>query len=218
MAEVDDGCAIEMDCLCQSLLPCFTRQGVGHAVLHVTGDLVMLETVLTGLTTTQIESTAISLIVSFLVLFLLTRRIMPAIIVLFPVGIASLWVVGSMALIGLKWNVLTVMVTALTLGIGIDYSIHMWRRFEVELAKRGDHWSALREAIDTTGVALMLSATTTMAGFAVLLFSPMPIIQDFGLITAITVLFSLVLALMVLPVLVELAARGQESISEEESA
>lgn len=189
-----------------------------HADLHVTGDLVMLETVLNGLTTTQIESTAISLIVSFLVLFLLTRRIMPAIIVLFPVGIASLWVVGSMALIGLKWNVLTVMVTALTLGIGIDYSIHMWRRFEVELAKRGDHWGALREAIDTTGVALMLSATTTMAGFAVLLFSPMPIIQDFGLITAITVLFSLVLALMVLPVLVELSARGQESATEEEGA
>ena len=189
-----------------------------HAALHVTGDLVMLETVLTGLTTTQIESTAISLIVSFLVLFLLTRRIMPAIIVLFPVGIASLWVVGSMALIGLKWNVLTVMVTALTLGIGIDYSIHMWRRFEVELAKRGDHWGALREALDTTGVALMLSATTTMAGFAVLIFSPMPIIQDFGLITAITVLFSLVLALMVLPVLVELSARGQESVPDEESA
>ena len=186
-----------------------------HAVLHVTGDLVMLETVLNGLTTTQIESTAISLIVSFLVLFLLTRRIMPAIIVLFPVGIASLWVVGSMALIGLKWNVLTVMVTALTLGIGIDYSIHMWRRFEVELKKRGDHWGALEEALDTTGVALMLSATTTVAGFAVLLFSPMPIIQDFGLITAITVLFSLVLALMVLPVLVELAARGQESLAED---
>ena len=188
-----------------------------HATLHVSGELVMLETVLKGLTTTQIESTAISLIVSFLVLFVLTRRIMPAIIVLFPVGIASLWVVGSMALIGLKWNVLTVMVTALTLGIGIDYSIHMWRRFEVELQKRGDHWGALKEALDTTGVALMLSATTTMAGFAVLLFSPMPIIQDFGLITAITVLFSLVLALMVLPVLVELAARGQESVSEDEA-
>ena len=70
--------------------------------------------------------------------------------------------------------------------------------------------------MDTTGVALMLSAATTMAGFAVLLFSPMPIIQDFGLITAITVLFSLVLALMVLPVLVELAARGQESMREDD--
>lgn len=182
-----------------------------HAVLHVTGDLVMLQTVLDGLSVTQIESTAISLTVSFLVLFILTRRIMPAVIVLFPVGIASLWVVGSMALIGLKWNVLTVMVTALTLGIGIDYSIHMWRRFEVELSKRGNHWEALRAALNTTGVALMLSAITTMAGFAVLLFSPMPVIQDFGLITAITVLFSLILAVMVLPVLVELSARGKES-------
>ena len=35
------------------------------------------------------------------------------------------------------------------------------------------------------------------------------------IITAITVLFSLVLALMVLPVLVELAARGQESLAED---
>jgi predicted RND superfamily exporter protein len=57
-----------------------------------------------------------------------------------------------------------------------------------------------------------------MAGFAVLLFSPMPIIQDFGLITAITVLFSLLLAIMVLPVLVELSARGQETVNEEDSA
>jgi len=187
----------------------------GHAQLHVTGDLVMLETVLDGLSLTQIESTAISLVVSFLVLFALTRRLMPAVIVLFPVGVASLWVVGSMALLGLKWNVLTVMVTALTLGIGIDYSIHMWRRFEVEMAKRGDHWDALRAALDTTGVALMLSAATTMAGFAVLLFSPMPIIQDFGLITAVTVLFSLLLALMLLPVLVELSARGEENTQSE---
>ena len=59
---------------------------------------------------------------------------------------------------------------------------------------------------------------TTMAGFAVLLFSPMPIIQDIGLITAITVLFSLVLAIMVLPVLVELSARGQETVSDEDAA
>ena len=177
----------------------------------------MLETVLKGLTTTQIESTAISLIVSFLVLFVLTRRIMPAIIVLFPVGIASLWVVGSMALIGLKWNVLTVMVTALTLGIGIDYSIHMWRRFEVELQKRGDHWGNARGGPGHHGCCVDVerhhhhgrvcsSALFTDAHH-----------QDFGLITAITVLFSLVLALMVLPVLVELAARGRESVGEDEA-
>ena len=181
-----------------------------NANLYVTGDLAMLQSVLDGLSSSQIESTLISLAVSFLVLFILTRRIMPAIVILFPVGIASLWVVGSMAAIGLKWNVLTVMVTALTLGIGIDYSIHMWRRFEVELKRRNNHWDALRASISTTGVALIMSALTTSLGFMVLLFSPMPIIQDFGLITAITVVFSLLLALVLLPVLMELSARSKE--------
>ena len=182
----------------------------GNAKLYVTGDLAMLQSVLDGLSSSQVESTLISLAVSFMVLFALTRRIMPAIVILFPVGIATLWVVGSMAAIGLKWNVLTVMVTALTLGIGIDYSIHMWRRFEVELQRRNNHWDALRASLSTTGVALIMSALTTSIGFMVLIFSPMPIIQDFGLITAITVIFSLLLSLVLLPVLMELSARSKE--------
>jgi len=182
-----------------------------YAVIHVTGDLVVLQQVLDGLSSSQLKSTAISLVVSFAVLLLLTRRILPAFIVLLPVGMASLWVVGSMAVLGIKWNVLTVLVTALTLGIGIDYTIHMWRRIEWELQRQDSHWDALKTSLETTGVALMLSAATTAAGFLVLILSPMPVIQDFGLITAVTVLFSLVLALILLPVLLELAARAQEA-------
>ncbi|MBA86460.1 MAG: hypothetical protein CMB29_00085, partial [Euryarchaeota archaeon] len=69
---------------------------------------------------------------------------------------------------------------------------------------------ALRASLSTTGVALLMSALTTSLGFMVLLFSPMPIIQDFGLITAITVIFSLLLSLVLLPVLMELSARSKE--------
>ena len=187
---------------------------VDHADLHVTGDLVVLQTVLDGLSVSQVKTTLISLVVSSVVLLLLTRRILPAVVVLFPVALASLWVAGSMVALGLKWNVLTVMVTALTLGIGIDYSIHMWRRFEVELERRSSHWEALRAALSTTGVALIMSALTTGFGFLVLLFSPMPVIQDFGLITAVTVFFSLLLSLILLPVLVELSARNKEQVVE----
>ena len=86
----------------------------------------------------------------------------------------------------------------------------MWRRIEWELQRQEDHWTALKTSLETTGVALMLSAATTAAGFLVLMLSPMPVIQDFGLITAVTVFFSLVLALVLLPVLLELAARAQE--------
>ena len=173
----------------------------GVANVYVTGDLVALQNVLDGLNSSQLSSTAISFIVSFVVLLVLTRRPVPAIVVLTPVVLATLWVVGSMVVLSLKWNVLTVMVTALSLGIGIDYVIHMWRRFESEREKRDDVWEALEETISTTGVALVLSAGTTSLGFLVLLFSPMPVVQQFGLVTALTVTYSLVLSILVLPVL-----------------
>ena len=177
----------------------------GVAKIYVTGDLVALQNVLDGLNSSQLSSTAISFIVSFIVLLLLTRRAVPALVVLTPVVLATLWVVGSMVILSLKWNVLTVMVTALSLGIGIDYAIHMWRRFEAERNRREDVWDALEETISTTGVALVLSAGTTALGFLVLLFSPMPVVHQFGLVTALTVTFSLLLSIIVLPVLLMMA-------------
>ena len=171
-----------------------------QAEMYVAGDAVQLNLVLTGLTTSQLESTAISLVVSTLVLIALTRRIGPAIIVITPVAIAAIWVVGAMALLNLNWNVLTVMVTALTIGLGIDYSIHVWRKFD-SLKDKFEPWEAIKEMHASTGTALVLSACTSICGFLVLRISPMPVVQDFGVVTSLTVFFSLVLALGLMPIL-----------------
>ena len=183
------------------------------AKVHVAGDSVSLEAVLDGLTESQVQSTLISLAVCFTVLLALTRRIGPALIIVLPVGIAATWVVGAMALLNLNWNVMTVMVTALTIGLGIDYSIHVWRRFEAMKTKEADIWSAMREMYASTGVALVLSAGTTVCGFSVLLMSQMPVVQEFGLVTAITVFFSLILALVLLPVFLILDAQSKNGSS-----
>ena len=183
------------------------------AQVHVAGDSVSLEAVLDGLTESQVQSTLISLAVCFTVLLALTRRIGPALIIVLPVGIAATWVVGAMALLNLNWNVMTVMVTALTIGLGIDYSIHVWRRFEAMKTKETDIWSAMREMYASTGVALVLSAGTTVCGFSVLLMSQMPVVQEFGLVTAITVFFSLILALVLLPVFLILDAQSKNGLS-----
>ncbi|MDG1525561.1 MAG: MMPL family transporter, partial [Candidatus Thalassarchaeaceae archaeon] len=145
----------------------------------------------------------------FTVLLALTRRIGPALIIVLPVGIAATWVVGAMAVLNLNWNVMTVMVTALTIGLGIDYSIHVWRRFEAMKIEKGNVWDGMREMYASTGVALVLSAGTTICGFTVLLFSQMPVVQDFGIVTAITVFFSLLLALILLPVFLILDSQSK---------
>ena len=171
------------------------------AIVHLTGDMVKIDTVLTGMTNSQVQSTSVSLIVSFFVLMLLTRRFTPALVVIAPVGVAAFWVVGSMAALGLQWNVLTIMVSALTIGIGIDYAIHVWRRFEEEIKDTDDNWKAVSKMHSSTGLALLMSAGTTICGFAVLTLSPMPVVREFGLITSLTVFFSVILSLVVLPVL-----------------
>ena len=167
--------------------------------VYITGDVVVLNNVLSGLVLSQVESTAISLFVSMLVLVLLTRRLGQSLVVILPVGLAGAWVVGAMAMLGINWNVLTIMITALTIGLGIDYSIHVWRRIEANRNSGMGTWEAMRDMYSTTGTALLLSAGTTICGFMVLLLSPIPVIQDFGIVSSISVLFSLVMALLVLP-------------------
>ncbi len=182
-----------------------------EARFHLDGDIVKLDMVLTGLSFSQIESTAISLTISFLVLLALTRRFGPSILVITPVAMAATWVVGAMALLGMNWNVLTVMVTALTIGLGLDYTIHMWRRFESLVESGSSGWDAMRETLSTTGSSLVISAVTTICGFLILTLSPLPVVRDFGIVTAITVLFSLVLAVLVLPGLLVHEAAGHHS-------
>ena len=173
--------------------------GLVGGKVHITGDVIVLNNVLSGLVLSQVESTAISLFVSMLVLVLLTRRLGQSLVVILPVGLAGAWVVGAMAMLGINWNVLTIMITALTIGLGIDYSIHVWRRIEANRKSGMRTWEAMRDMYSTTGTALLLSAGTTICGFLVLLLSPIPVIQDFGVVSSISVLFSLVMALLVLP-------------------
>ena len=109
---------------------------------YAVGDLMTLSNVLSGLISSIVSSTAISLAVSLLVLASLTRRIGQSLLVILPVGLAGSWVVGSMAILGINWNVLTIMITALTIGLGIDYSIHVWRRFEANRAGGMAIWPA----------------------------------------------------------------------------
>ena len=174
---------------------------------YAAGDVVMIDGILSGLIVSQVESTGVSLLVSIFVLFLLTRRLGQSLVVILPVGLAGAWVVGSMAMLGINWNVLTIMITALTIGLGIDYSIHVWRRFEKNRGSGMGVWESMREMYATTGTALLMSAGTTICGFLVLMLSPIPVISDFGIVSSIAVAFSLILSLIVLPVLLAAEVR-----------
>ncbi|MEC9353947.1 MAG: MMPL family transporter, partial [Candidatus Thermoplasmatota archaeon] len=66
-----------------------------------------------------------------------------------------------------------------------------------------------------TGSALLISGLTTVGGFAVLLLSPMPLVRNFGLLTALTIVYAVLIALLVLPSLLWAGNRLTELLNQQ---
>lgn len=172
-------------------------------VLFITGAEILTVAVTDEMTDSQLQSVILTIVAAFIVLtifFGLTeRRPMLGFITVLPIGLVVGWILGSMYLLGISYNVMTALITALTIGVGVDYTIHVTHRFLEELAEKRGIRHAVSESMKTTGGALIGSALTTALGFGVLLFSPLAPMQQFGGLTALTILYSLIAAFIVLP-------------------
>ena len=143
----------------------------------------------------------------FLLLALWMRSIGYAFVTTLPVGLVVSWLYAFMYLTGYNLNFVTATIAAVSIGMGIDFSIHMTQRFRQELPLHSDAVSALRAASAGTGMALFGSAASSVVGFAVLGLAPMPLFSTYGIISAVMVLMAGVASLLVLPSLLLLVAR-----------
>ena len=76
-----------------------------------------------------------------------------------------------MALLDIPYTLVTSIITALSIGIGVDYTIHVIHRYREEYSRLRDPEAAAIRTLTTTGSALLGSALTTALGFGVLIFS-----------------------------------------------
>lgn len=104
-----------------------------------------------------------------------------------------------MYLLGISFNVITGLITSLTIGLGIAYSIHLSERYSLELGPNVSAWDALRTAVTGTGGALLGSAATTVGGFGVLAVAILPPLRQFGIITGLTIIYAFLASVVVLP-------------------
>ena len=133
------------------------------------------------------------------------RMLVALVPVIMAVGTSSLVV----ALAGFKLSPLTTISGPLVIATCTEFASLILARY-LEERRRG---LSPKEASDTasarTGKAFVTSALTTVGGFAVLMFSSLPLLRDFGAIVALNVAVALLAALVVQPpVLVWMDARG----------
>ena len=115
-----------------------------------------------------------------------------------------------MYLADIPLNVMTIMITSLTIGLGITYGIHITHRFLEDLERHDTIDAACRSTVSHTGTALFGAAATTIAGFGILVFALMPPLQQFGGITALTILYSFLASVFILPTFLVLWAKWRK--------
>jgi predicted RND superfamily exporter protein len=179
------------------------EDGGNSVTVIATGSPVVNEVVQNQLLETVIQSLALTLVAVFAFLMIAYRitegSATLGIVTLLPVALSVTWILGTMYLIGMSFNVLTGMITSLTVGLGVAYSIHVSERFNLELGRRDTKWEAMDKTITGTGGALLGSAATTVGGFGVLSFAIFPALQQFGIITALTIIYAFLASVLVLP-------------------
>jgi predicted RND superfamily exporter protein len=177
----------------------------GELEATATGSAILNKLVQDQLLDTVIQSLLITLVAVFAFLMLIYRltdgSATLGAVTLLPVVLSVAWILGTMFLMGIPFNVLTGMITSLTVGLGVAYSIHLSERYVQELERSEDVWEAMRTAVTGTGGALLGSAATTVGGFGVLAFAILPPLQQFGIITGLTIIYAFLAAVLVLPTL-----------------
>lgn len=165
---------------------------------NVIGDVVVK-----GLTESQASSLFVTIAVAALVLIVSfaveSRRWLLGLLTIAPVGLVVLWTYGLMYATGIPFGPVTATLSALAIGIGVPFTIHIARRFQEDRRDQPNLEEAMRSTMRHTGGALAGSAFTTMAGFGILVSSSLVPFRQMGQVTVYAIGLSLVAAVLVLP-------------------
>ena len=172
-------------------------------LLTATSGSIISVTVTDSITERQTEAIGATIAAALTVLaiffWVTVRQPALAFIAVGPIVLVLISVLGTMALLGIPYTIITSIITALSIGIGVDYTIHMIHRYREEYSHVRDPERAAVRTLATTGSALLGSALTTALGLGVLVASPLAASQQFGFTAAITIAYSLIVSILMVP-------------------
>lgn len=142
--------------------------------------------------------TLIALLAVVVLVSLHFRRLQLVGLVLVPLACGVLWTAGTLALCGVKVNMMNLAILPMLLGIGIDYGIYIVHCLQSHDA------ATLRRALQVTGTAISLSALTTQVGFGTLALSRHQGIASVGLVAFVGITACVLASLCTLPAVLQL--------------
>ncbi|WP_324664126.1 efflux RND transporter permease subunit [Haloarcula sediminis] len=172
----------------------FEATATGSTVVFQAVSDVIFESAIVSLTI-ALSGTAVFLLFIY---WVIEGRASLGIVNIVPVVVTVALLAGTMRYLGIPLNAITGTMLALTIGLGVDYSVHVVHRFADEYHEY-DLVTALDRTVRGTGGALFGSMLTTVFGIGVLALAVFPAIGQFGILTALSIVYAFFTSLLVLP-------------------
>ncbi len=166
-----------------------------------TGNLILLTETTGDIITGQIRSLSLAVSVIFVIMSAMFLSARVGLIAMVPNIFPIVIFFGLMGLSGAVLNLGTSIIAAIALGIAVDNTVHLMTRLSAAVHATPDQETALLHTLGTVGKPSLYASVILFLGFLVLYFSTFVPIQEFGLLSAATMVVAFGADVLLLPAL-----------------
>jgi predicted RND superfamily exporter protein len=150
------------------------------------------------------SSLASSFIVVLVMMMVLFRSPLFGLLSMMPLSVTILFIYGLIGIVGKDYDMPVAVLSALTLGLSVDFAIHFLERAREEEKRTGSWEKAVREMFKEPAMAISRNAITISVGFTPLLFAPLVPYKTVGFFLATIMAVSWIATLFILPALLSM--------------
>lgn len=167
--------------------------------VRYSGDAYLGMLLVDNVTSSLLRSLVVALLLTFVVAWWMLGELGAAILAITPVTVAILWSLGLMGWMGVPLGVATSTFCAIALGIGIDFSLHWLARYRLARQRGCQVAAAVVDSATSCGGVILVHGFVVIAGFAVLLLSPVPPNRELSLLVSVSVAACVLSTMLLLP-------------------
>ncbi|MDH5546158.1 MAG: MMPL family transporter [Gammaproteobacteria bacterium] len=178
-----------------------SKFGLSDDQIKLSGMTVLYNNLLQSLFRSQILTLGVVFLAIMLMFMVLFRSIRISVLAIIPNIFAAVFVLGLMGWLGIPLDIMTITIAAITIGIGVDDTIHYVHRFMEEFPKDRNYWASIRRCHSSIGRAMYYTSVTITLGFSILVLSSFVPTIYFGMLTGVAMIVALLANFLLLPLL-----------------
>jgi len=169
-------------------------------IQHITGMPLLFDEMNRLVVESQIRSLGLAFVLIFIMLLIALRRLKAAIVGMFPIAITIAAVLGMISIAKFNLNIMTANLSAICIGVGVDYAIHLISGVYYFRRSGMDDKQSVDSALSSVSRPILANAFGLAIGLSVLFFSPIKLHFHAAAIMWVAMMVSSMAALLLIPI------------------